>query len=92
MRYFLECDEDKKVVGWLVKNTAPVSKNLTEVEPLLFKERLLDIGITYELPEDKIERLEQEKKKLLEQVNMQDLAILDLANTISQISEKGEVQ
>ncbi|MEG2741744.1 MAG: hypothetical protein RR948_05625 [Clostridium sp.] len=97
MRYFLEYDKDKKVVGWLTKNTSPTSPNLVEVEPRMFKEELLSIGVTYELEEDKIKRLEEEKAILescvIELGNLQsketenrvvlENAILELANSIS---------
>lgn len=60
MRYYLEYNENKEVVGWLVKNTETNNKNMVEVEPTIYKSELAKIGIEFVLESEKVENLENE--------------------------------
>lgn len=79
MRYFLDYNEKKEVIGWLAKNTPPiVKKQLTEVEPYVFKNELSRLGTVYELPEEKTERLEEENLIKTEEITDLDYRLANI--------------
>lgn len=78
MRYFLEY-KNENIIGWLVKNTTPISmRNLKEVEPHMFKNELSKLGINYELPEEKTERLEEENLTKTDEITDLDYRLANI--------------
>lgn len=84
MRYFIKYLKDGNI-QYVVSNIKPSDWQLKEVEPEIFKRELESIGIPYELPEDKVKKLQLENGDLIKDIALKDITIDSLQSDIGDI-------